>query len=231
VAILPAGAVEAHGPHLPLSTDRIIAAAMAGEGARRLAARGFAALLLPGVDYTAAGFAAAFPGTVPVRRSTAAALFADIAAGLGRHGIRTLAIANAHFDPDHLGAIYDAIEEIRRTGGPAVAFPDLTRKPWALRLGEEFLSGACHAGRYEGSIVLARRRPLVRDAIRRRLPANPASLSRAIRRGLGTFEEAGGPQAYFGDPAAATAAEGEETVAVLGAILEEAVLAVLGKGR
>ena len=44
----------------------------------------------------------------------------------------------------------------------AVAFPDITRKPWALRLTDEFKSGACHAGRYEGSIVLAARPDLGR---------------------------------------------------------------------
>ncbi len=224
VATLAVGAVEAHGPHLPLSTDRIIAAAMAEDGARRLAARGLVPLLLPVPDYTAAPFAAGFPGTLSIRPETFSTLVADVAAGLARTGVPTLAIANAHLDPTHLRAIYDAAGQIRAAGTPVVAFPDLTRKPWALRLGEEFLSGACHAGRYEGSVVAARRGDLVRDEIRAALPANPASLSTAIRAGLETFEDAGGPQAYFGDPAAATAAEGEATIAVLGRILEEAVV-------
>ena len=39
LVILPVGAVEAHGPHLPLATDVVIAGAMARAGARRLAAR------------------------------------------------------------------------------------------------------------------------------------------------------------------------------------------------
>ncbi len=227
VAILAVGAVEAHGPHLPLSTDRIIAAAMAEDGARRLVARGLVPLLLPVLDYTAAPFAAGFPGTLSIRPETFSALVADVAAGLARTGVPTLAIANAHLDPTHLRAIYDAVGQVRAAGTPAVAFPDLTRKPWALRLGEEFLSGACHAGRYEGSVVAARRGDLVRDEVRAALPANPASLSTAIRTGLETFEDAGGPQAYFGDPAAATAAEGEATIATLGRILEEAVAELL----
>jgi hypothetical protein len=41
VAVLPTGAIEAHGPHLPLGTDVIIAEAMARAGADLLAARGF----------------------------------------------------------------------------------------------------------------------------------------------------------------------------------------------
>ncbi|RMH19237.1 MAG: creatininase family protein [Acidobacteria bacterium] len=224
VAILPAGAIEAHGPHLPLATDRIIARAMAEAGAERLLLAGLRPLLLPPLDYTAAPFAAAFPGTLSVRPETVTAIVADVARALARHGVPVLAIANAHLDPAHLGALHAAAAEIGAAGAPRLVFPDLTEKPWALRLTEEFKSGACHAGRYEGSIVLARRPELVRDAVRQRLPPNPASLSRAIRRGARTFDQAGGPRAYFGDPAAASAAEGRTTIDVLGRILAEAVL-------
>ena len=47
VAVLPVGAMEAHGPHLPLATDVVIAEAMARAGASRIAAQGMVALLLP----------------------------------------------------------------------------------------------------------------------------------------------------------------------------------------
>jgi creatinine amidohydrolase len=69
---------------------------------------------------------------------------------------------------------------------------------------------------------------LVRDAVARELPPNPASLSEAIARGRSSFHEAGGPRAYFGWPADATAREGRETVAELGRILADAVLEELG---
>lgn len=220
LAILPVGATEAHGPHLPLQTDVVIALAMAQSAAKRLAARGHEVLLLPPLAYSAAGFAAGFAGTIGIRPETATALVVDIARGCGA---RLLGIANAHLDPGHLASLHKAAE----AGG--IAFPDLTRKPWALRLTDEFRSGACHAGRFEGSIVLAERPDLVREEVRRTLPPNPASLSRAIREGRRTFGEAGGPRAYFGDPAAATADEGRATIEVLGAILEEAMISVAGE--
>jgi creatinine amidohydrolase len=226
VALLPVGAIEAHGPHLPLATDGIIAEAMAGAAARRLPAQGLVPLLLPTLPYTAAPFAAAFPGTLSLRPETVTALLADLAGALAGAGLRCLAIANAHLDPTHLGSLH-AGAEAARAAGLAVAFPDLTRKPWASRLTPEFKSGACHAGCYEGSIVLAARPELVREPVRRSLPPNPASLSAAIRAGKSSFAEAGGPEAYFGDPAAATREEGEETIEILGAILEEAILAEL----
>lgn len=223
VAVLPIGAVEAHGPHLPLTTDGIIAAAMAREGARLLARAGVPALVLPGIDYTAAPFARGFPGTVSLRPETLTALLCDVAAALAAHGLGCLAFANAHLDPAHLRSIAAACAAIEGQGGPAVVFPDLTRKPWALRLGEEFRSGACHAGRYESSIVLAERPEVVHEEVGRSLVPNPVSLSTAIREGKGSFEEAGGPRAYFGDPAAASAEEGRVHVRVLGEILAEAV--------
>jgi creatinine amidohydrolase len=226
VAILPVGAVEAHGPHLPLETDVIIAQAMARAGAARLAARGLGATILPPLTYTAAGFAEGFAGTVSLRPETVTATLLDVADSLARHGFTLLAIANAHLDPDHLASLDAAVGRIRGGLGLRVAFPNLATRPWALRLGDEFRSGACHAGRFETSIVLAERPEQVR-AVMASLPANPESLSRAIREGKQTFEEAGGPRAYFGYPAEATAEEGRATVEVLGEILDEAVRAEL----
>jgi creatinine amidohydrolase len=227
VAILPVGAIEAHGPHLPLETDVIIAQAMARTGAARLAARGLRVLVLPPLTYTSAGFARGFAGTLSLRPETVVATVVDIADSLRQHGYTVLAIANAHLDPDHLASIEAAVSQIRGGLRLRVAFPNLVIKPWALRLSDEFKSGACHAGQFETSIVLAERPDLVREATMAALPPNPASLSRAIREGKMEFEEAGGPQAYFGYPAQATAEEGRATIEALGAILDEAVQAEL----
>ena len=227
VAILPVGAIEAHGPHLPLETDVIIAQAMARTGAARLAARGLRVLVLPPLTYTSAGFARGFAGTLSLRPETVVATVVDIADSLRQHGYTVLAIANAHLDPDHLASIEAAVSQIRRGPRLRVAFPNLVIKPWALRLSDEFKSGACHAGQFETSIVLAERPDLVREATMAALPPNPASLSRAIREGKMEFEEAGGPRAYFGYPAQATAEEGRATIEALGAILDEAVQAEL----
>ncbi|HUF36814.1 MAG TPA: creatininase family protein [Gemmatimonadales bacterium] len=228
VAVLPVGAIEAHGPHLPLETDVIIAGAMARAGAARLAARGLRVVVLPPLTYTAAAFAGGFAGTLSLRPETVTAAVVDIAGSLARHEFGVLAIANAHLDPGHLASLDEAVSAIRRDLGLKVAFPNLIMKPWALRLGDEFRSGACHAGQFETSIVLAERPELVRTGTMAALMPNPASLSRAIREGRGSFEEAGGDRAYFGHPAQATAGEGRATVEVLGAILDEAVRAELG---
>ena len=231
VAILPVCAIEAHGPHLPLETDVIIAQAMARAGAARLVARGLRAVILPPLTYTSAAFAQSFPGTLSLRPETVTATVVDIAASLAQHGFVALAIANAHLDPAHLSSLEAAASAIRRDLPLAVAFPNLTIKPWAGRLSDEFRSGACHAGQFETSIVLAERPELVREGVRAGLPPNPASLSRAIRDGKRSFQEAGGDRAYFGFPAQATPGEGQTSIDVLGSILDEAVQAELSARR
>ncbi len=225
VVLLPVGATEAHGPHLPLATDVIISEAMAERAVERLAEVGVDALIAPSMAYSVADFAGNFAGTVSIRAETATALLVDLGVSLARHGIRYLALANAHLDPTHIGTLYAAKQQLE--GKIRVIFPDVTRKPWALRLSDEFKSGACHAGQYEGSVVMARAPQLVREELRKGLPANPSSLSVAIREGKHSFEEAGGPHAYFGTPAAATAEEGEQTIDTLAGILSEAVVAEL----
>ncbi len=226
VALVPVGAVEAHGPHLPLVTDVVIASAAAEAALPGLRRLGLHPMLLPPLPYTAAPFAEAFPGTISVRPATVAALLADIATSLERQGVAALVVVNAHLDPAHLDAIRDAV---RAHDGPMpVIHPDLTERRWVLRLTDELRSGACHAGCYETSVVMAAAPHLVREESRRALPGNPASLSAAIRAGKTTFEDAGVADAYCGDPAAATVEEGRETVAVLGRIVVEAVAERVG---
>jgi len=223
VAILPTGAIEAHGPHLPLDTDIVIAEAMARRGAERLAALGYEALILPPLAYTPTPYAAAFPGTLHVPPAATSEIVASVARSLGNHGIRMLVIANAHHDPAHVDALHAAVAAAARHGSAAIVFPDLTRRKWAEQLTDEFRQG-CHAGRYEGSIVLAERPEAVLAEVMASLAANPRSLVDAVRSGLLTFDQAGGPLAYFGAPAEATAEEGREIVERLGRILEQAVV-------
>jgi creatinine amidohydrolase len=224
--------LEAHGPHLPVGADLIIAEAMAREAAALLARDGIQALALPALPFTPAPFADEFPGTLSCRAATTTAVVVDLAVALERRGFACLGVANAHFDPENLAALGAAQEAIRGRGGIAVAFPDVTRRRLAERLTEEFRSGACHAGRYESSILLAEAPELVDAEAGAQLAPLAVSLVEAMRRGQRTFREAGGAAAYFGDPARASRAEGIEIVRTLGDILAEAVRTALAeRGR
>jgi creatinine amidohydrolase len=228
VALLPCGAVEAHGPHLPLTTDVIISEAFAREAAARLNAVGIHTFVVPGLAYAPAEYAAEYPGTIGVSAATAKSVILDIARTLKAQGFACLALANAHFDPANVEMLRDAATAAQALG-IAVAFPDFTRRALAQTLTPEFVSGACHAGQFETSIVLAERPDLVDEDLRARLPTNESSLVTAMARGAKTFAQAGGPDAYFGAPSTASAEEGLASVAAMAAALVAAVTTALAR--
>jgi creatinine amidohydrolase len=229
VAILPCGATEAHGPHLPLNTDVIISEGMARRAAAILEAGGTTALVLPALAYAPAEFAAAFPGTITIEAEAFKQVLIGIARSLKAHGFACLAIANSHFDPANVAALREAVQEIRGLD-LGLAFPDFTRRALAQTLTEEFRSGACHAGQFETSLVMADRPELVDEPARVKLDANPASLVVAFTRGARSFAEAGGPEAYFGTPRDASPSEGEETFRRMAATLAAAIVETLQGG-
>ena len=230
-AILPVGSTEAHGPHLPLDTDVTISLGTARRAARRLEADGIACVVLPPITYAVTDFAGGFAGSMSLPRATAQALLRDVLVAAIRTGFAPVAVANAHLEPDHIASIVGAIDEVRAGTDFEVVFPDVTRRANAQRLTDEFQSGACHAGQYESSLVLADDPEAVDDEIRRALPEVPISLVDAMRAGHMDFLAAGGDQAYFGRPADASADEGHSTYDVLATMLVESITAARAAGH
>jgi creatinine amidohydrolase len=220
VVLLPVGSTEAHGPHLPLSTDSIISTEMARRAAAELTRQNVQTAVLPCLDYVITDFSKDFPGTISIKRQTFLAILADIADNMTDRGVEILCIVNSHLEPNHIQAITEFAQNYKRI---TVLFPDKTKKPWASLLTEEFKRGACHAGSYETSLVMNVREDLVRDS-RLGLPENNVDLAKSMRTGVKTFREAGAPQAYFGNPAAASKEEGEQTYSVLTRMIVETVL-------
>ena len=227
MAILPIGSTEAHGPHLPLATDVIISEEMSRRAALKLAQQGIETLVLPAIAYSVTDFSRDFSGSISIRRETAAAVIRDICVSLYDQGARLVVIANSHLEPEHIGSITDAVEQVKQQTGRQVAFPDKRRRRWAATLTEEFRRGDCHAGSYETSLVLAARPELVRDQIREALARVPISIAEKIRDGVTTFREAGGERAYFGDPRAASREEGEASYEALSNMIVTAVTEAL----
>lgn len=226
-AIVPCGATEAHGPHLPLGTDVIISEGVAAFALPKLEEKGVRALVLPSLAYSPAEYAAAFKGTISISAGAAQAVLLDIARGLKAQGFAVLALANSHFDPANVAMLRATADQINKDIGLPVAFADFTRRNLAEQLTDEFKSGACHAGQFETSLVMAARPELVDEAARTAATDNPASLTEAFRQGAKTFEQAGGPQAYFGFPAKATSDEGVETYEKMSDALVSEILAQL----
>lgn len=221
VVLLPVGATEAHGPHLPLDTDVTIARAQARRAAEQLGALGVDALVLPPIAYTVAQFASSFAGTITVRPGTLWNLVEDIVESLQQHGVERVVLCNAHLEPKHLGVLKGVgLDHAVRGGGKAqLIFPDVTRRRFAATLGDEFASGECHAGRYESSIVLAEDAGAVRESERLALAPKTVGLVEKLRAGAESFEEIGADAAWCGDPASASAAEGRALIERLAEVI------------
>ena len=208
IALLPCGATEPHGPHLPIDTDVTIAVAHARRAAEKLEALGVQALVLPAIAYGITNWTQGFPGRLSIRSGTLFALVEDLLSALEFEGIRQLVVVNAHLEPDNVRTLRNALLDRaeRHKDRVQAVFADVTRRKFAEKLGEEFKSGDCHAGSYETSLVMAADPSSVREHAS--LPKVRIDLIEKAKAGVANFREAGAKDAYCGDPAAASAEEG-----------------------
>lgn len=201
----PLGAAEAHGPHLPLATATYLAIETAKRGARKLKAHGVRGIVFPNISYSVCERSADFPGTLSLSRATAVALLKEVAQNATRN-FRAVAFVNTHLDPAHLEVLKQVIEESKKAGVSA-CFVDFTRKRWAQQLGPVFQKGD-HAGAFETSAMMALNLPLVREHERISIPPMDGLVA-SMKKGMTNLKEAGGDNAYFGDPGAASIEDGE----------------------
>ena len=148
-AILPIGSTEQHGPHLPLSTDSQIAAAVARGVADRLGA-----FLLPTIEYGNSDVHAGYRGTVSIQPETLQSLVLDIGRELQAQGFRRIIVLNTHGGNLILRI---AVRELNRSG-PAgykvlLAQPTDLAAP-TLRQIIGTLEREVHAGELETSLLL-----------------------------------------------------------------------------
>lgn len=99
VVVLPVGATEQHGPHLPLDTDFKLASAVAYEAGRRSPGD---MLVLPPVPYGYTHHVQDFPGTINIEPSTFIKYLVDITRSVAYHGFKRIIILNGHGSNHHL---------------------------------------------------------------------------------------------------------------------------------
>lgn len=220
VAVVPTGATEPHGPHLPLDVDVTISSAQAKRTAELLGEQGVDALVLPPVPYGVTFFTEGFEGRVTLRPGTFWALLEDLVDSLSEQGVRQVLLCNAHLETGQIKVLRGIAKDYAepRKGKATVRLVDITRRRYVERLGAEFQSGDCHAGRYETSIVMAADPEGVREAERLALPKKDVELVAKMQAGATSFREVGADQAYCGAPAEASGPEGDELIEALAGI-------------
>ncbi|MCX8998387.1 creatininase family protein [Rhizobiaceae bacterium BDR2-2] len=229
VALLPVGATEQHGPHLPLGTDSILAEAMAREaGARAETAEVY---LLPAIAYAKSDEHLAFAGTVTLDAETLLATVMQIGRSVARAGIRKLVLLNAH--GGNVPVLQIAARSLRietrlltvTAGWMAMGFPPGLVSPQEQRDG-------IHGGLVETAAMLHLRPDLVDMAQARDfVPASAAvAAGNEVLRmvgpvGFGWVSEDLHPAGVAGNAAAATAEAGraivEHAAARYGRLLDE----------
>jgi creatinine amidohydrolase len=203
-ALLPFGAVEEHGPHLPLGTDWYAADTLADR-----VAESAGLLRLPTVPYGQVWSLAHFPGSLSVSDATLVALVTDLAAGLRRWGVRGLVLFSAHLG--NAAALRQATRTLAdRDGYPAIAltYPGLAEVAAEVREAPPSHPGIMHADELETSVMLALHPDRV-DMARAtaEYPDYPADFDvTAVR--WDTVSKTG----VFGDATRATAGKGERIV-------------------
>jgi creatinine amidohydrolase len=222
VVLVPVGSVEPHGPHLPLGTDTLISEAAMQRAAHRLDRRALEVLLAPAVPYGVTDFATGFAGAVSIPASVLTAYLRAVVDGfLVDPRVAHVCLVNNHLEPAHDAAVRAAVDGLNPTR-TSVACPLIRR--WARTLSDEFKRGACHAGQYETSLVLAHAPHLVDQDRATALPDVAVSLSEQIRSGVYTFAGMGMSQAYAGGPGRASADEGNDLADRLATMIETEIL-------
>lgn len=216
ILLFPMGSTEAHGPHGPLSTDITISMEVCLRSAERLHNMNYEAYILPPLTYAVTGFAREFPGSINISSEAEIPLIAEICISLINQGMDRILIFNSHFDPGHLKCVYDAIERVEVASGVKVSFTDVKKKRYSSRLTEAFQKGETHADRYETSLIMAIDPLLVNEERRKSLPYLPINLIEKIfKEQIDEFKAMGMAECYCGDPAAASAEEGEKILEIL----------------
>jgi creatinine amidohydrolase len=215
--ILPFGAIEQHGPALPMGTDTLGVIAVSREAARRAGVL-CAPILFPGLS----SHHMRFPGTISLSEETFSRVVMDAAASLAAHGFRRIVLANGH-GGNEATLTYLAYRITRETAASAMVFGIAELRKIYLTANIDKLD--IHAGIGETSSMLYQQPALVRaerlerprmtlDPWRERLLTqvrdDPALLRYVTLKLPPVHEISSNGCITYGDPAGGTAARGKE---------------------
>jgi creatinine amidohydrolase len=164
IALLPTGATEQHGPHLPTGTDTFAVEQIARHAAEAAAAQQIPVVVTPTLPFGSSHHHLPFGGTMSIGTETYYRLVSDLAESLILGGFRRIFILNGH------GGNHEIIQLVARDLAlkheSHLAAASYWAAAWDALLAAEApalgrLPG--HAGAFETSLILALRPDLVRE--------------------------------------------------------------------
>ena len=213
VIVLPAGAIEQHGAHLPCAVDSIISQGVVGAALARLADHVPAFALAP-ITYGKSDEHLHFPGTMTLEGTTLLETVTQIGESVYRSGFRKLLIVNGHGGQPQVMEM--AARELRLRHGDYVVLPHFTwRVPNAAGkfLSERERRLSMHAGHAETAILMALAPETVHmeHAVANYPPEFPSKvLSSDGRPACAWTARDFGDSGVIGDPLPATPEQGRE---------------------
>lgn len=155
VIIQPIGAIEQHGPHLPIAVDSAISLGVLGKTLSKLE-RNIPAYALPCLYYGKSNEHDGFPGTITLKAETLLSVIKEMAASIYQAGFRKLVLMNSHGGQPQIMEI--AARDLHQEHPDFAVFPLFTWRVPNIAgelLTPQELTYGIHAGDAETSIMLA----------------------------------------------------------------------------
>ena len=215
VAILPMGATEQHGHHLPLGVDIYLA-----EGVSRKLSEKTGALLLPTQPFGYSWVWRDIPGTVSLQQHHVEAVIKDVAHSVARYGIKMLVLVNGH-DANNASMKYATRELADELDIPVVYlfYPNLNKVMEDV-CDSPTWHGMVHACEFETSLMLALKPELVdMSKAVREYPEKPRLYGKSSI-SLGDLSKSG----VYGDATKANKEKGEKMLDLFVTDMEQILL-------
>ncbi len=202
--LIPVGATEGHGAHLPLGTDSF----QAQDVCRKLSQRRDV-FVAPPIPYGVCRSTSQHPGTLSIRTETLKSLLIDVIEALYRQGLRNFIVLSGHAGGTHNATLLDA-GELLLDKLPDSKIAVVTEYDLAAGEGRDLIEtpGDSHAGEIEASRMLASRPHLVKEGAQEDYPQFPKHI-------LVRNKQRYWPSAVWGDPGKASAEKGRQIEAIV----------------
>jgi creatinine amidohydrolase len=213
ILVLPTGAIEHHGPHLPLSTDFLTADLIGRAVVETAAAEGQDVWLLPGLAYTKSDEHHWAPGTMWLNAETLLNTVVDIGRSVANTPAKTIVFFNGH--GGNIALLQVALRELRRRFGLRTFLMGAGMAAGDGINGPDERGFGIHGGHGETSMILHLRPELVDlTKAERWVPDHMADLKYIKFNGgpvhFGWLSNDFGPSGVIGDATGANAAWGKQ---------------------